>query len=84
MRFRECPVPGFLGAFLALALAGCTTVAPSPSAPPAALLAATPKPLCQKSVNGDLVLCITAYDQKLDSCNNDKLALDVWAKEVSK
>lgn len=82
MLFRECPWLGRIGAAIAFVLAGCTTVAPGPVGPPTALLAATPNPACHKSVNGDLVLCIQAYREAVQSCNDDKSAIQVWAKEI--
>jgi hypothetical protein len=81
MRFLSNATAGLLGLVF---LAGCSTP-PRSASPPASLLAPCVGPSAQGlKTNADLVRHVVDLRGALASCNDDKAALRVWAKELEK
>ena len=83
-------VIGVMLLFLLLSLAACAS-GPQSVAPivtetqtvqiPQALTNPTEPAICRLATNGDLVDCIKAYDNQLNSCNGDKASIVEFQKE---
>jgi hypothetical protein len=87
----ELWVIGLMLLCLLLSLTACAS-APQSEAPlvtetktvqiPKALTARTQPALCKLASNGDLVDCIKAYDNQLNSCNADKARIEEFQQEA--